>query len=180
MDDFEPTPHELRVAFADALQGRHSSNAPLMTRAMREKRDRELGRTKKVYEEVRIRIRFADRMQIESTFPASATISDVYAFVDDALVDASDTYLLFQSPPRREFPRTEPARAQTLVSLGFAPGAVLGVCWSDPRKNGTFAALTQPPMHPRRSSPSCSRAHAMCRHRPRSQAHRCRWSAHPA
>ncbi|WFD20467.1 hypothetical protein MCAP1_002711 [Malassezia caprae] len=136
MDDFEPTSHELRAAFADALQGRHSSHAPLMTRAMREKRDQELGRTKKVYEEIRIRIRFADRMQIESTFPASATIKDVYAFVDDALVDASDTYMLFQSPPRRDFPRTEP-RAQTLASHGFAPAAVLGVRWDDPRKNGT-------------------------------------------
>jgi len=141
-DDFEPTPHELRAAFADALQGRHSTNAPLMTRAMREKRDQELGRTKKVYEHIRIRVRFADRMQIESTFPAAATIADVYAFVDEALVDASDTYVLFQSPPRRDFPRTDPARAQTLASLGFAPAAVLGVRWSDPSRNGTYAALT--------------------------------------
>ena len=141
-DDFEPTPHELRAAFADALQGRHSTNAPLMTRAMREKRDQELGRTKKVYEHIRIRVRFADRMQIESTFPAAATIADVYAFVDEALVDTSDTYVLVQSPPRRDFPRTDPARAQTLASLGFAPAAVLGVRWSDPSRNGTYATLT--------------------------------------
>lgn len=141
-DDFEPTSQELRAAFADTLQGRHSSNAPLMTRAMREKRDQELGRTKKVYEHIRIRIRFADRMQIESTFPAAATIMDVYAFVDDALADASDPYVLFQSPPRRDFPRTEKARAQTLTSLGFAPAAVLGVRWSDPLKNGTQPLLS--------------------------------------
>ncbi|WFD27890.1 hypothetical protein MNAN1_002898 [Malassezia nana] len=138
-DDCEPTPDELRTAFADALRGRHSSNAPLMTRAMREKRDQELGRTKKVYEQIRIRVRFADRMQIESTFPAAATIMDVYAFVDNALVDASDTYVLFQSPPRRDFPRTTSTPAQTLTSLGFAPAAVLGVRWSDPSRNATDA-----------------------------------------
>lgn len=141
---------------------------------MREKRDQELGRTKKVYEQIRIRVRFADRMQIESTFPAAATIMDVYAFVDNALVDTSNTYVLFQSPPRRDFPRTASTPAQTLTSLGFAPAAVLGVRWSDPSRNGRLLYLTQPPMPQRRSSPSCSRVHATFRRHHRSRAHRSR------
>ena len=51
-DNFEPTSAELRAAYADAIAEKHGPNAPLMTRAMREKREAALGKTKKQYDSV--------------------------------------------------------------------------------------------------------------------------------
>lgn len=137
-DDFEPTAAELRAAFSGTIAGRHGPHAPLMTSAMREKYDREHGKSKKQYDFIRIRVRFSDRTQIEQTFPHNATILDVYDAVDHILWEEHDhgTYVLFQSPPRRNFPRTH--TTDTLRSLGFAPAAVLSIQWSNPSKNGTL------------------------------------------
>ena len=137
-DDFEPTAAELRAAFSGTIAGRHGPHAPLMTSAMREKYDREHGKSKKQYDFIRIRVRFSDRTQIERTFPHNATILDVYDAVDHVLWEEHDhgTYVLFQSPPRRNFPRTH--TTDTLRSLGFAPAAVLSIQWSNPSKNGTL------------------------------------------
>lgn len=134
-DNFEPTPAELRTAFADAVQQRHGPNAPLMTSAMRARQAEAQGRAKKQYDSVRIRVRFADRTQIEQVFPHTATINDVYALVDNSVQAAGD-YVLFQSPPKRDFPRA-PGASATLIQLGFAPAAVLGIRWMDAQRNGT-------------------------------------------
>ena len=124
--------------FSGAIAGRHGPHAPLMTSAMREMYDREHGKSKKQYDFIRIRVRFSDRTQIERTFPHNATILDVYDAVDHVLWEEHDhgTYVLFQSPPRRNFPRTH--TTDTLRSLGFAPAAVLSIQWSNPSKNGTL------------------------------------------
>lgn len=111
-----------------------------MTSAMRAKYDRDHGKTKKQFETIRIRVRFSDRTQIESVFPHASTILDVYDFVDSVLAEGQHgPYLLFQSPPRRDFPRAPSSKSHTLRALGFAPAAVLGIRWSDPSKNGKFA-----------------------------------------
>lgn len=47
-----PTGAELKAAFAGTLAGRNGPDAPLMTRAMREKEDIRLGRVKKEFKEV--------------------------------------------------------------------------------------------------------------------------------
>ncbi|WFD36933.1 hypothetical protein MCUN1_003825 [Malassezia cuniculi] len=134
-DDFEPTPGELRAAFADAINQRHGPNAPLMTSAMRAKRDAEIAKRKPQYTSVKVRVRFADRSQVEKTFDVGARIDQVYMFVD-SLLEETVAYTLFQSPPRREFPVH--AR-ETLGQLGFAPAAVLGVRWEDARLNASDA-----------------------------------------
>ncbi|KAL4399009.1 intracellular protein transport protein [Malassezia pachydermatis] len=144
-DNFEPTSAELRAAYADAIAEKHGPNAPLMTRAMREKREAALGKTKKQYDSIRIRVRFADRTQIEQAFSPSATINDVYNFVDAVTDPHHGTYILFQSPPRREFPRAPVATAPTLLSLGFAPAAVLSIRWTDAAKNASHAAAPLKP-----------------------------------
>lgn len=106
-----------------------------MTSAMRARQDEAQGRAKKQYDSVRIRVRFADRTQIEQVFPHTATINDVYALVDNSVQAAGD-YVLFQSPPKRDFPRA-PGASATLIQLGFAPAAVLGIRWMDAQRNGT-------------------------------------------
>ena len=60
----------------------------------------------------------------------------MYNFVDAVTDPHHGTYILFQSPPRREFPRAPVATAPTLLSLGFAPAAVLSIRWTDAAKNG--------------------------------------------
>lgn len=106
---------------------------------MRARQDAAQGRTKKQYDTVRIRVRFSDRTQIEQVFPHTAKIADVYALVDNALHEAQrGEYTLFQSPPKRDFSRLD---AATLVQLGFAPAAVLGIRWADPRRNSTFLSI---------------------------------------
>ncbi|WFC95401.1 hypothetical protein MBRA1_002049 [Malassezia brasiliensis] len=137
-DNFEPTSAELREAFASAIQQRNGPNAPLMTSAMRARQEAASGRVKKQYDTVRIRVRFSDRTQIEHTFPHSATINDVYTMVDSTLHEGGQgDYVLFQSPPKRDFPRNQ--IRTTLVQLGFAPAAVLGIRWADPARNATDA-----------------------------------------
>ncbi|PKI82494.1 hypothetical protein MVES_003669 [Malassezia vespertilionis] len=142
-DDFEPTTAELTTAYANALSQRHGPNAPLMTSAMRAKRDAEVQQHKKKFDSVRIRVRFADRTQLEKVFPHSATILHVYELVDCALeAECGHDYVLFQSPPKRDYLRTDPAlRTTTLGELGFAPGAVLGIRWPDASRNGAYDAL---------------------------------------
>lgn len=138
-DDLEPTGAELRAAYADAVRQRYGPDAPLMTSAMRARRDAELGKQKKQFDAVRVRVRFADRTQIESSFAPSATMADIYALVDASVV-GSGNYVLFQAPPRRDFLRAEPA---SLAALGFAPAAVLGIRWDDAARNGA-CSCTKP------------------------------------
>lgn len=180
-DDFEPTSAELRTAFSDALAERHGPNAPLMTKAMRERRDAALGKTKKTYTTVRMRVRFADRTLVERSFPGTATMADVYSFVDTTLSDearSSGTYTLFQAPPRRDFARQN--TRDTLVALGFAPAAVLGIRFDDPMKNSTSCILRSiaiaraPEREPARPhARSAGAASVACRTRPgRAHTHR--------
>lgn len=161
-DNFEPTPSELREAFSGTIAQRHGPNAPLMTSAMRARQEAALGRTKKQYDSVRIRVRFSDRTQIEQLFPHTATIDDVYALVDNALhEEGKGDYMLFQSPPKRDFPRSQ--SRSTLIQLGFAPAAVLSIRWSDPRRNGTCKRLIQRPMHPLHCAATSQHEPARCR-----------------
>ncbi|WFD43758.1 hypothetical protein MPSI1_002422 [Malassezia psittaci] len=133
-DNFEPTPAELRAAFSSTIQQKHGPNAPLMTSAMRARQAEVNARSKKQYDMIKIRIRFPDRTQIEQTFSHTATISDLYELVDNALnEEGKGDYVLFQSPPKRDFPRA--ANSPTLSQLGFAPAAVLGIRWGDSSRN---------------------------------------------
>ena len=141
---------------------------------MRARQEAASGRIKKQFDTVRIRVRFSDRTQIEHTFPHSGTIDDVYTMVDGTLHEGGQgDYVLFQSPPKRDFPRNQ--IRTTLVQLGFAPAAVLGIRWADPKRNGTFPALTQRRTRLRRSGATWPHVHATCRCRPRSRHrfHRC-------
>ncbi|WFC99863.1 hypothetical protein MYAM1_002609 [Malassezia yamatoensis] len=137
-DNFEPTPSELRAAFSSTIQQKHGPNAPLMTSAMRARQAEAHARSKKQYDTIKIRIRFSDRTQLEHTFPHTATIRDLYELVDQSLnEEGKGDYVLFQSPPKRDFPRA--ADSPTLSQLGFAPAAVLGIRWSDPRRNSMYS-----------------------------------------
>ncbi len=90
--------------------------------------------------QVKIRIRFADRTQLESTFPSDAPISAVYAFVRDSLdptiLASGKRFTLFTAPPRRDYPERDPKAPNAgLAQLGLIPAAVLSVRWDDATMN---------------------------------------------
>lgn len=174
-DDFEPTTAELRHAFSDVLAQRAGPNRPLMTSAMRAKEEAARNKNKKQYDSVRIRVRFPDRTQLEQVFAHTATVHDVYALVDSVLQEQNaGEYVLFQSPPRRDYARTSGADAPTLLELGFAPAAVLSIQWMDVHRNGTHPLLTQPRTRLRPSKWNIWRLRAICLLPPRIQ-NRCLW-----
>ena len=130
-------------------------------------------------QQVRIRVRFSDRSQVEKTFPHSATIDDVYAFVDTAIDPAAGAgdYVLFQTPPKRDFVRAHPdLRATTLVQLGFAPAAMLNIRWSDARRNGMWRPADHLPLnrysHRRAGTAKARAAFACTRSARRAVVHR--------
>lgn len=110
-----------------------------MTSAMRARRDAAAAARRPQYTHVRMRVRFADRSQVEKTFAADARIGAVYEFVD-GLLERSVPYTLFESPPRREYARDA---CESLAQLGLAPAAALGIRWADAALNASGA---QPPL----------------------------------
>ncbi|PWN98074.1 hypothetical protein FA09DRAFT_329715 [Tilletiopsis washingtonensis] len=145
-----PSSGELRAAFAGALAGRSGPDAPLMTRAMREKEDLKRNGPRKEWTQLRIRLRFPSRHHLEALFPASAPLSSLYSFLrqsvnDDARAQRAK-FVLYQTPPRREFAEKDAKlRGKTLLELGFAPQAVLCVKWENEAWNASSA---EPPLLP--------------------------------
>ena len=52
VEDIRPTPSELKEAFSSHIAQKHGPDAPLMTKAMREREEARLGIKKKEYNEV--------------------------------------------------------------------------------------------------------------------------------
>lgn len=109
----------------------------MMTKAMREREEAKRRAGRKVYADVKIRVRFADRTQIETTLPVAATLARVYAFVRTAVRPdaAAARFVLFTSPPRTEYAEHD---LRPLKTLGFVPAAVLSIKWDNPALNGTL------------------------------------------
>ncbi|KAE8221285.1 hypothetical protein CF319_g5326 [Tilletia indica] len=137
-EENSPSSSELKQAFAGAIAGRHGPDAPLMTKAMRERQDAKYGTTKKVYTTVRLRIRFSNGTQLESTFPSSSSLSPVYDFVRTSLAPAhaSKKFTLYLTPPKRDLAEGDPKlRGKTLGELGLVPAAVLNIRWEEMAMN---------------------------------------------
>jgi tether containing UBX domain for GLUT4 len=147
-EDLKPTADELKRAFKSTIAGRHGPDAPLLTKAMREKEEERLGlyssRHRK-WDNVRIRIRFSDRTQIESSFAESDTIQAIYTFLEQSLDEQTraEPVIIYSTPPRVEYRRDDPKiAAKSLRELGLIPSAVLNLRWQNPDRNGklTFSS----------------------------------------
>lgn len=80
---------------------------------------------------------------LEGTLPAVAGVPALYQFVrahlDAAHPAASTPFVLYQTPPKRDFPEStkDPKlRGKTLKELGMAPQAALNIHWENPEMNG--------------------------------------------
>ncbi|PWY97055.1 hypothetical protein BCV70DRAFT_203216 [Testicularia cyperi] len=149
-EELKPTPDELKQAFRSTISGRHGPDAPLLTRALREREEQRLFSSRtKTWENVRIRIRFSDRTMIESTFTEHDTIEAVYRFLDSCLDTAAtkgSAVTIYTSPPKTEYSRSDPRlKAKTLRQLGLIPSAVVSLRWQDPHMNAnSFPAPLKP------------------------------------
>ncbi|KAI0059190.1 hypothetical protein BV25DRAFT_1829229 [Artomyces pyxidatus] len=135
-DYFTPSPADLKAAQA-ALHARTQAlvNAPLQTRAVREKKEKE--RLQR-WPNTTIRVRFSDQTQLEKSFPSNSKIRVVYAFVRGALREDVKPikFVLSQSPPLRELKVSDPkVRDLSLAELQLAPSSVLLLKFEDDSLN---------------------------------------------
>ncbi|GAA5988882.1 hypothetical protein JCM11641_002109 [Rhodosporidiobolus odoratus] len=127
---FAPTPVELQQAYAGQVQKtKDLVDRPLLTKRLREREEAEKSRVKAAkWPQTRIRIRLADRSQLEGVFPSTDKLVHLYEFVRLALrEDVRDTaWYLYQSPPRTEYRKGDPAlRGKNLMDLDFTPSSAL-------------------------------------------------------
>ncbi|ETS60613.1 hypothetical protein PaG_05472 [Moesziomyces aphidis] len=140
-DDLKPTPEELKAAFKSTLLGRHGPDAPLLTRALREKEEQRLGlhsSRNRHWDDVKIRIRFSDRTMVEGSFSEADKIDKVYEFLESVLDPAAKGkgVVIYTAPPKCEYRRMDAkVNAKTLRQLGLIPSAVVSLRWDDPQMN---------------------------------------------
>lgn len=115
-----------------------------MTKAMREKEEAKRRAGRKVYTDVKIRIRFADRTQLETQLPVTATLHDIYEFVRSSIDPAvqQTPFTLFTSPPKTDYKESD---QRSLKVLGFVPATVLSVRWNDADLNSTSLSVMADP-----------------------------------
>lgn len=142
-DDLKATPEELKAAFRSTLLQRNGPDAPLLTRALREREEARLGlhsSRNRTFSSVRIRIRFSDRTMIESTFKETDTIEAVYDFLHSSLdptITAGKGLVIYTAPPKVEYRLGDKkVKGKTLRELGLIPSAVVSLKWDDAVMNG--------------------------------------------
>ncbi|SPO32803.1 uncharacterized protein UTRI_05687_B [Ustilago trichophora] len=158
-EDLKPTPEELKTAFRSTLLQRNGPDAPLLTRALRERQEAQLGlhsSRNRTWDNVRIRIRFSDRTMIEKSFRESDTIDSVYAFLDECLDDTAKgkAVVIYTAPPKVEYKEGDKkVKGKTLRELGLIPSAVVSLKWDEAGMNSPLKSelkhqakpLTPPP-----------------------------------
>ncbi|KAL8286656.1 hypothetical protein RQP46_004184 [Phenoliferia psychrophenolica] len=127
---FSPTPSELQTAFAGQVRKREELvDRPLLTKAYRDKEaGGKMEEKRKRWPETRIRIRFADRSLLEGVLKSTDLLGAVYEMVKVALHEdvRAKPFILYQTPPKREFKRADPQfKGKSLLALEFTPAAVL-------------------------------------------------------
>ncbi|KAK4048646.1 hypothetical protein OIV83_004616 [Microbotryomycetes sp. JL201] len=151
---FQPTASELQQAFAGQVRKREQlTDAPLLTSKLREREEATSHREKaRRWPHTRIRIKFADRSQLEGVFPSTDKLVHVYEFVRLAVDERhrDHPFVLYQSPPRREFVRGAPEfKGKSLMDLQLTPSSVFYIKFSEDALNGKRS--TSPPGRSRRA-----------------------------
>ncbi|KAH9812607.1 hypothetical protein DFH28DRAFT_1084389 [Melampsora americana] len=137
---FIPTASEAQKAFSGQVATREKlTDAPMLTKTLR---DREANQKKNErytrFPITRIRIRFSNRMMLEGAFQSQSTMKLVYDFVKSSLVEdvRSQSFILYQTPPRREFKLTDPAiGSKTLLELQLTPSSLFYIKFTDETLN---------------------------------------------
>lgn len=139
---FVPTAAEAQRAFSGQVATREKlTDAPMLTKSLR---DREaMAKKNERYSRfpiTRVRIRFSNRTMLEGAFQSQCTMKVVYAFVKASLVEdvRSQAFVLYQTPPRREFKLTDPSiGSKTLLELQLTPSSLFYIKFTDEALNQT-------------------------------------------
>ncbi|KAM0787326.1 hypothetical protein ACM66B_007099 [Microbotryomycetes sp. NB124-2] len=145
---FQPTASELQQALAGQVRKREQlTDAPLLTSKLREREQVTNQRDKaRRWPHTRIRIKFADRSQLEGVFPSTDKLVHVYEFVRLAIDEQhrAKPFVLYQSPPRREFVKGAPEfKGKSLMDMQLTPSSVFYVKFSNESLN---ASGSRPPL----------------------------------
>ncbi|SCV74684.1 BQ2448_7713 [Microbotryum intermedium] len=147
---FAPTAVELQTAFAGQVKKREDLlERPLMTQKLRDREEALKSREKgSRWPQTRIRVRFADRSQLEGVFPSTDKMVAIYEFVKLALAKEirQTSFLLYQTPPRREFPKGDVnSRGKSLMDLELTPSSVFYIKFLERDELNT---MKPPPLRP--------------------------------
>lgn len=98
-------------------------------RRFKSKRHLELEKVKKqkVFSRSVVRIVFPDGMVLQGRFGALEKMGEVYDFVFENMYDKQSEFILYESPPKREFLE----RNVSLHKLGLCPAGKLYFAWKD-------------------------------------------------
>ncbi|GAA5941296.1 Ubx4p [Sporobolomyces koalae] len=148
---FNPTPVELQQAFAGQVKRREQLvDRPLLTQKLRDQQQAQHSTDRAAkWPHTRIRIRFADRSQLEGVFPSTDKLVHLYEFVKLALDPelAQTPFVLYQSPPRTEYVKSDAQyRGKTLIDLQFTPSCVLYIKFLDPNQQQFNDTSSRPPL----------------------------------
>ncbi|KAK5666241.1 hypothetical protein BDV3_001702 [Batrachochytrium dendrobatidis] len=123
---FSLTPAEVKAMISiQQARNRQISEAPLMTRSMRE-REEEIKRQK--HPKTMIRVRFSDQTTLQATFWSGDLISSVYDTVQTHLCEPERPFKLSITPPQRVL-----ARNETFWQSHLAPASIVYFSWADDR-----------------------------------------------
>ncbi|SCZ97827.1 BZ3500_MvSof-1268-A1-R1_Chr3-3g06396 [Microbotryum saponariae] len=147
---FAPTAVELQTAFAGQVKKREDLlERPLMTQRLRDREEATKSRERASrWPQTRIRVRFADRSQLEGVFPSTDKMVAIYEFVKLALSEEirQTPFLLYQTPPRREFPKGDlNSRGKSLMDLELTPSSVFYIKFLERQELDT---MKPPPLRP--------------------------------
>ncbi|CAO1635389.1 unnamed protein product [Sympodiomycopsis kandeliae] len=133
-EEIKPTTEELQALYASTMEKNYrmgiNPNAPLMTKAMREREQAKRGggqNLRKTYNEIKIRFRLPDRTIVEYNLPSSRRLLSLYPLFSSVLA-SSIPFVLFTSPPRAEYKQDDAKlKDKTLADMGWGGAAVVQV-----------------------------------------------------
>ncbi|KAI8916696.1 GLUT4 regulating protein TUG-domain-containing protein [Powellomyces hirtus] len=122
---YELSSAELRVLVARSggNGGSAGSNAPLMTKAMR---DREVALKRSKYPKTMIRVRFADHRTIQCGFLSGDKLKVLYSKVASVLATPTRSFVLYTTPPMRILDAE-----QSFWDAGLAPACLVYFKWKE-------------------------------------------------
>jgi len=130
-DFFELTIDDLRSRMSD-LQRLANEDAPLLTSAMRQKREEAKFAN---YHRTLIRIHFPDKTVLQGMFRLRETVGALYDFVSSNLAQRTSAFSLYVTPPRQDLKEKQ----LTLMAAGLVPAAKVYFG----AKNASTTAMTE-------------------------------------
>ena len=148
---FRLSPAEMKALVgSQQARSRQLQDAPLMTRAMRE-REEELKRQK--HPKTRIRVRFPNRYTVQANFWSGERVSSLYKAIE-SVVSSERKFVLYVTPPHQNLDENV-----SFWDSKLAPASLVYFNWADGQIDGEF--LTKEALSLARPFPTETNANAV-------------------